>query len=119
MTLNPSGLYQSRLNSLAADIYKSASKLKSGKDNTITPPEQDTKADSETSSSGAFQQNSYLDSKSSFSVHSFMSENFPSYRRKPLDYAVNSYNYNSNINKQSPVLIDFMHEHNRNFDFKI
>ena len=34
-------------------------------------------------------------------------------------YAVHSYNYVADINKPSPVLIDFMHEYNRNFNFEI
>lgn len=34
-------------------------------------------------------------------------------------YAVHSYSYVADINKPSPVLIDFMHEYNRNFNFEI
>ena len=35
------------------------------------------------------------------------------------NYAVHSYNYVNDINKQPQVLIDFMHEYNRNFNFEI
>ena len=35
------------------------------------------------------------------------------------NYAVHSYSYVADINKPSPVLIDFMHEYNRNFNFEI
>ena len=35
-----------------------------------------------------------------------------------LDYAVNSYTYVQEINHQPHILIDFMHEYNRNFNFE-
>ncbi len=35
-----------------------------------------------------------------------------------LDYAVNTYNYVQDINRQPHILIDFMHEYNRNYNFE-
>ena len=35
-----------------------------------------------------------------------------------LDYAVNMYNSVRDINQQPHILIDFMHEYNRNYNFE-
>lgn len=60
---------------------------------------------------------SYLEAGSSFLLQKFVSDS-PA-KDKSQTYAAGAYDFVYNINAKPEVLIDFMHEFNRNFDYTI
>lgn len=58
----------------------------------------------------------YLATNTSYSINQFVSDNPSSERPEKV---AESYDYVANVNAKKNVLIDFVHEFNRNYDFSI
>lgn len=119
MGLSSANPYQTNIDRLTADIAKASAKIRQG--HSKTPFVSDTET-AETPNSESFTGGgalTSLEAGSSFSLQMMKAENTQPRSRQNLEYAVNSYNYVFNINKEPTVLIDFMHEYNRSFDFMI
>lgn len=59
----------------------------------------------------------FLNGNNKFSIHNFINET-PNSTDISVSYAAAAYNHLSNEEDKNKILIDFIHEYNRNFDMK-
>lgn len=107
------------LNGLLSDISSYATKIKNGRgEKTASPAEEKYSGQSpryEPEGKAA-----RLDGNLAFSAQQLASSaEYYKFTRPERSYALNSYNTVFNADKPAKIRLDFMHEYNRNFDFKI
>ncbi len=107
---------RANIDSLLSDISSYAAKIKE-KQNQKTAPSKEIPA---TPSAAFGGKTEYLDGQAVFSLQQLTSSaDYYKFSRPERGYAVNCYTTASDIDRPAEVLIDFMHEYNRSFDFKV